>query len=55
MTETHPRESDDEEGDFVPARALVADIEAAIDAGDGPALNALLEPVHGADIADLIE
>ncbi|ARJ70257.1 magnesium transporter [Paracoccus contaminans] len=55
MTETHLRDSDDEDGDFVPARALVADIEAAIDAGDGAVLNALLEPVHGADIADLIE
>ena len=55
MTDPRPREIDPENDDFVPARALVADIAAAIDAGDGPLLNALLEPLHGADIADLIE
>lgn len=55
MSETRPRDPDAEDDDFVPARALVADIEAAIDSGDGPALNAALAPLHGADIADLIE
>ncbi|MRX51568.1 magnesium transporter [Paracoccus sp. S-4012] len=33
----------------------VAAVEAAVDAGDGASLNALLEPMHGADIADIIE
>lgn len=50
-----PRDTDAEDDDFVPARALVAEVEAAIDAGDAAMLNGLLEPVHGADIADLIE
>nr|WP_241963462.1 magnesium transporter [Paracoccus suum] len=30
-------------------------IEAAVDADDGPQLDALLEPLHAADIADIIE
>ena len=41
--------------DFLPRRALLDRIDAAIDAGDAAALNTLLEPMHGADIADIIE
>ena len=55
MTDLRPRDNDPEDDDFVPARALVAEVVEAIDAGDAAGLNALLEPVHGADIADLIE
>lgn len=55
MSDPRLRDADPEDDAFVPARALVADIEAAIDAGDGPALNGLLDPLHGADVADLIE
>ena len=55
MTDPRPRDNDPEDDDFVPARALVAEVVEAIDAGDAAGLNALLEPVHGADIADLIE
>lgn len=54
MTENRP-ESDGIEDDFVPSRGLVAEIAEAIDAGDGPRLHALLDPLHGADIADVIE
>ncbi|MBB1491730.1 MULTISPECIES: magnesium transporter [unclassified Paracoccus (in: a-proteobacteria)] len=54
MTENRP-ESDGIEDDFVPRRGLVAEIAEAIDAGDGPRLHALLDPLHGADIADVIE
>ncbi len=55
MTDPRPRDNDPEDDDFVPARALVAEVVEAIDACDAAGLNALLEPVHGADIADLIE
>lgn len=41
--------------DTAPSRAEIAAIEAAVDAEDGPALDALLEPMHAADIADVIE
>jgi magnesium transporter len=34
---------------------LVAGVLAAVAAGDAPALTALLEPLHAADIADLVE
>lgn len=54
MTEIRP-ESEGNDDDFVPSRSLVAEIAEAIDADDGPRLHALLDPLHGADIADLIE
>ncbi|TBN44057.1 magnesium transporter [Paracoccus subflavus] len=41
--------------EFLPRRALMDRIDAAIDAGDAAQLNTLLEPMHGADIADIIE
>ena len=46
---------DDDEDDFVPSRAVLTDIAEAIDAGDGARLDAALEPLHPADIADVIE
>ena len=54
---TEPREAETEipEDDFQLSRARQEAINAAIDAGDGPALDGLLEPMHAADIADLIE
>lgn len=44
-----------EDDDFLPRRDLLDRIDAAIDAGDAALLNTLLEPMHGADIADIIE
>lgn len=52
VTET-PSERD--EDDYMPKRELLAQIDEAIEAEDTERLNALLEPVHAADIADLIE
>ena len=49
---TDPEGTQDE---LVPGHGLVAEIAEAVDANDAARLNALLEPVHGADIADLIE
>ncbi|MTD99778.1 magnesium transporter [Paracoccus sp. YIM 132242] len=45
--------ADDE--DFLPRRELLDRIDAAIQAGDAALLNTLLDPMHGADIADIIE
>ncbi|SNR26565.1 magnesium transporter [Paracoccus sediminis] len=56
MTDQTPapdNHTDDDE--FLPRRELLDRIDAAIDAGDAGLLNALLEPMHGADIADIIE
>ena len=50
-----PAPEDDDEDEFAPPRAEVVAIEAAIDAEDGAALDAALEPLHAADIADIIE
>ena len=60
MTDSHspaPRDpaSDRDEDDFVPRRDLLDQIDAAIDAEDAEALDVLLEPMHAADIADIIE
>ncbi|MBV0893014.1 magnesium transporter [Paracoccus sp. Z118] len=53
---TDPRPRDPESGDdFAPTRGLIAEIEDSVDAGDAARLDALLEPLHPADIADLIE
>lgn len=54
MTEIRP-EPEAGDDDFVPSRTLVAEIAEAIDEEDGARLHALLDPLHGADIADLIE
>ena len=56
MTDQIPAPDDQtEEDDFQPRRALLDRIDAAIAAGDAAQLNTLLEPMHGADIADIIE
>ncbi|WP_347138488.1 magnesium transporter [Paracoccus sp. SSK6] len=59
MTDQTPAPDDqplDRDGDeFLPRRELLDQIDAAIEAGDTAALNTLLEPMHGADIADIIE
>ncbi|MFV0300743.1 MAG: magnesium transporter, partial [Paracoccus sp. (in: a-proteobacteria)] len=44
---------DDEE--FTPGRELLREIDEALEAEDGARLEALLEPMHAADIADIIE
>ncbi len=49
------RQPDRDEDEFLPRRELLDRIDAAIDDGDRDLLNALLEPMHGADIADIIE
>ncbi|MBU3029826.1 magnesium transporter [Paracoccus marinaquae] len=46
---------DRDEDEFLPRRELLDQIDEAIEAEDGAALNALLEPMHAADIADIIE
>lgn len=44
-----------EEGDYELDRELMRPVLAALEAGDAEALTAALEPVHAADIADLLE
>ncbi|MGP9804361.1 magnesium transporter [Paracoccus sp. NSM] len=48
-------EAEREDEDFGPSRAWLAQIDAAIQQPDPDLLNRLLEPMHGADIADIIE
>ncbi|MFN3274631.1 MAG: magnesium transporter [Paracoccus sp. (in: a-proteobacteria)] len=48
-------ESGRDDEDFGPTRVLLAQIDEAIETGDSTLLNRLLEPMHGADIADIIE
>ncbi|MDO5613071.1 MAG: magnesium transporter [Paracoccus sp. (in: a-proteobacteria)] len=49
-----PAELDDDD-DFLPRRELLAQINQAIVDQDAARLEELLEPMHGADIADIIE
>ncbi|MBU2958574.1 magnesium transporter [Paracoccus sp. 1_MG-2023] len=49
------RQDDRTETDLDLGPEWLARIHEAIEAGDAPTLNAMLEPVHPADIADLIE
>ncbi len=51
ILDDHPDDGDE----FLPRRELLDQIDAAIEAGDASLLNRLLEPMHGADIADIIE
>jgi magnesium transporter len=44
-----------DEDDYLPRRELLARIHDAVAAEDGQLLNDLLEPMHAADIADIIE
>ncbi len=55
MAEDQTREIPPEEGDYEIDREILRPILAAIEAGDAPALTAHLEPLHPADIADLLE
>jgi len=55
MTEPREAETDAPETDFQLSRQDLDAINKAIDDGDGPVLDALLDPRHAADIADLIE
>ncbi|MFN3526435.1 MAG: magnesium transporter MgtE N-terminal domain-containing protein, partial [Paracoccus sp. (in: a-proteobacteria)] len=48
-------ESEREDEEFGPTRELLAQIDEAIQGGETALLNRLLEPMHGADIADIIE
>ncbi len=48
-------EPPEDEDDFTPSRALLDQIRDAIDDEDPARLNELLEPMHAADIADVIE
>jgi magnesium transporter len=52
MTDQHPRSRPD---DASVTPALLEAIFAALEAGDAARVAALLEPLHGADIADLLE
>lgn len=52
IADRHPDRDEDE---FLPRRELLDQIDAAVEAGDRDLLNTLLEPMHGADIADIIE
>ncbi|TRW96644.1 magnesium transporter [Paracoccus sp. M683] len=52
---TEPAPQDDEDEDFTPRRELLRQIDEALDAEDGTRLEQLLEPMHAADIADIIE
>lgn len=55
MTEPRETDTDAPEADFQLSRQDIDAINKAVDDGDGPALDAALEPMHAADIADLIE
>ncbi len=44
-----------EDGDYELDRDLLRLVQAAVEAGDAARLTELLEPLHGADIADLLE
>lgn len=55
MDDLREAETDSGDADFQLSQRDLDAIGKAIDEGDGAALDALLEPVHAADIADLIE
>lgn len=55
MSDARAPEIDPDEDEFRPKRELLDQIDAALDARDGERLDALLEPMHAADIADVIE
>lgn len=48
-------ETEREDEEFGPTREMLAQIDEAIQGGESALLNSLLEPMHGADIADIIE
>lgn len=49
------KQADRDEDEFLPRRELLQQINEAIEAEDAARLNELLEPMHAADIADIIE
>ncbi len=55
MSEHREAETDSSDDEFQLSRQDLDAINKALDDADGPALDALLEPMHAADIADLIE
>lgn len=55
MTDDSQRRETEPEDDFAPSSELFDQIVEAIDDKDQPALDVLLEPMHAADIADVIE
>ncbi len=54
-TQELDRPEAEDEGDYALDRATVAAILDAVEAGDAARLTALMEPLHAADIADLLE
>lgn len=50
-----PTDPGNDDEDFTPRRELLRQIDEALEAEDAVRLEALLEPMHGADIADIIE
>ena len=55
MTETIRDLDDDQDEDFALDRDMVNEVLEAVDQGDGDRVEALLAPLHAADIADLLE
>ncbi|HCQ63938.1 MAG TPA: magnesium transporter [Rhodobacteraceae bacterium] len=55
MAEDQHQDFAPEEGDYEIDREILRPVLAAVEAGDAAALTALLEPLHAADIADLLE
>ncbi|WBU52531.1 magnesium transporter [Paracoccus sp. SCSIO 75233] len=55
IEQTPPEPEPEEEDDFVPSRGLIDQIRDAIDEEDQSRLDELLDPMHAADIADVIE
>lgn len=55
MSEQRHADNEPHEDEFELSKRDVAAVRTAIDEGDGAALDSLLEPMHAADIADLIE
>ena len=48
-------EAVDEEGFYGPSQELLQNVKAALTEADIPQVEALIEPLHPADVADLIE
>jgi len=55
MAEDQTPDSTPDEGGFELDRERLRPVQAALEAGDGPALAALLDPLHPADVADILE
>ncbi len=55
MTEERSRETESDDEEFLPSREVIGAIAEAVDNEDQARLDELLEPLHAADIADIIE